>query len=60
MEQDRNERAGELGDLRVKPPTSGIVRHMRESESDPVGDRNRIASMGSELTSYDTTATPIL
>ncbi|KAJ8880610.1 hypothetical protein PR048_017080 [Dryococelus australis] len=49
MEQRRNERAGETGDLRENPPTSGIVRHdshMRKSGSDPAGNRTRFVYVG--------------
>ncbi|KAJ8872085.1 hypothetical protein PR048_025686 [Dryococelus australis] len=44
-----NERVGETGDPRGNPPTSGIVRHdhhMRKSESDPTGNRTRLALVG--------------
>ncbi|KAJ8888577.1 hypothetical protein PR048_008069 [Dryococelus australis] len=44
MEQRMNERAGETGDPRDDPPTSGIIRHnshMRKSGSEPVGNRTR-------------------
>ncbi|KAJ8869101.1 hypothetical protein PR048_030665 [Dryococelus australis] len=46
-EQLRNGRAGETGDTRKKPLTSGIARHdshIRKSESDPVGNRTRFFS----------------
>ncbi|KAJ8888407.1 hypothetical protein PR048_007897 [Dryococelus australis] len=46
MEQRRNERAGEMGDPRENPLTSGIVRHdshMRKPGSDPTGNRTRFA-----------------
>ncbi|KAJ8897822.1 hypothetical protein PR048_003175 [Dryococelus australis] len=46
MEQRRNERAGETGDSRENPLTSGIVRHdphMRKSGRDPNGNRIRFA-----------------
>ncbi|KAJ8872261.1 hypothetical protein PR048_025863 [Dryococelus australis] len=49
MEQHRNERAGEKGDPRENPPTSGIIRHdsrMRKSGSNPNGNRARFASLG--------------
>ncbi|KAJ8887633.1 hypothetical protein PR048_013851 [Dryococelus australis] len=42
MEQRRNEGAGETGDHRENPTIRGIVRHdshMRNSESDPAGNR---------------------
>ncbi|KAJ8887576.1 hypothetical protein PR048_013793 [Dryococelus australis] len=42
MEQRRNARAGKMGDPRVNPPTSGIVRHdshMQKSGSDPAWER---------------------
>ncbi|KAJ8866721.1 hypothetical protein PR048_032582 [Dryococelus australis] len=44
MEQRRNEKAGETGEPRENPPTSGIVRHdshMLRSGSDPAGNRTR-------------------
>ncbi|KAJ8890903.1 hypothetical protein PR048_010412 [Dryococelus australis] len=47
----RNARVGVTGDPRENPPTSGFVRHdshMRESGSDPAGNRTRFALMGGE------------
>ncbi|KAJ8871132.1 hypothetical protein PR048_027436 [Dryococelus australis] len=44
MKQRRNERAGETGDPREKPPTSGIVRHdshVRKSGRDHAWNRTR-------------------
>ncbi|KAJ8893153.1 hypothetical protein PR048_005736 [Dryococelus australis] len=46
LEQHRNEGAGEIGDTREIPPTSGIVRHdsyMRKSGSIPAGDGTQFA-----------------
>ncbi|KAJ8871243.1 hypothetical protein PR048_027549 [Dryococelus australis] len=51
MKQRRNEKAGETGDPRENPPTSGIVQHdsrMRMSGSGPAGDRARFALVEGE------------
>ncbi|KAJ8869871.1 hypothetical protein PR048_028880 [Dryococelus australis] len=51
MEQRRNGGAGETGDPRENPPTSGVVRHdshMRKSGSGPVGRLSPCARMASE------------
>ncbi|KAJ8888678.1 hypothetical protein PR048_008170 [Dryococelus australis] len=48
--------AGEAGDPREGPPTSGIVRHgshVRKSRSDPAGNRARFALVGGRVSMGD-------
>ncbi|KAJ8879379.1 hypothetical protein PR048_019987 [Dryococelus australis] len=50
---------GETGELRVNPPTSGIIRHdshLQKSGSFPVGDLTRFALVGGEQSNRSATA----
>ncbi|KAJ8887519.1 hypothetical protein PR048_013735 [Dryococelus australis] len=61
MEQRLNERAGETGDPRENPPTSGIIRsdsHMRKFGSDPAGGRTLSALVGGEQANRSATPAP--